>query len=89
MSNIIEAKLSNGVIIHKDASGKIFRYAAVRGGLSWPSADAPGFYIILGEEWRGPTKYEGEKQKKGKKRMRQIGNVEVPQTAFLAVLKLD
>ncbi len=30
-----------------------------------------------------------EKQKKGKKRMRQIGNVEVPQTAFLAVLKLD
>ena len=30
-----------------------------------------------------------EKQKKGKKRMRQIGNVEVPQSAFLAVLKLD
>ncbi|MDR1866574.1 MAG: translation elongation factor 4 [Bacteroidales bacterium] len=30
-----------------------------------------------------------EKQKKGKKRMRQIGNVEVPQSAFLAVLKLN
>ena len=30
-----------------------------------------------------------EKQKKGKKKMRQIGNVEVPQTAFMAVLKLN
>jgi len=30
-----------------------------------------------------------EKQKEGKKRMRQVGNVEVPQSAFMAVLKLD
>jgi GTP-binding protein LepA len=30
-----------------------------------------------------------EKQKQGKKRMRQIGTVEVPQSAFMAVLKLD
>jgi GTP-binding protein LepA len=30
-----------------------------------------------------------EKQKKGKKRMRQIGTVEVPQSAFMAILKLD
>ena len=30
-----------------------------------------------------------EKQKEGKKRMRQVGSVEVPQSAFMAVLKLD
>ena len=30
-----------------------------------------------------------EKQKAGKKRMRQIGSVQVPQSAFLAVLKMD
>jgi GTP-binding protein LepA len=30
-----------------------------------------------------------EKQKKGKKRMKQVGNVEVPQSAFMAVLKID
>lgn len=30
-----------------------------------------------------------EKQKEGKKRMRQIGNVDIPQKAFMSVLKLD
>ena len=30
-----------------------------------------------------------EKQKEGKKRMRQEGNVEIPQKAFMSVLKLD
>ncbi|EAD8009509.1 hypothetical protein ACQ90_11450, partial [Listeria monocytogenes] len=30
-----------------------------------------------------------EKQKEGKKRMKQIGSVEVPQEAFMAILKMD
>ena len=30
-----------------------------------------------------------EKQKEGKKRMRQVGSVEIPQKAFMSVLKLD
>jgi GTP-binding protein LepA len=30
-----------------------------------------------------------EKQKKGKKRMKNVGNVEVPQDAFMAILKVD
>ncbi|MEE9544806.1 MAG: elongation factor 4, partial [Rhodospirillales bacterium] len=30
-----------------------------------------------------------EKQKKGKKKMRQFGNVDIPQSAFIAVLKMD
>ena len=66
MTDIIEAKVTNGVITHKDASGEIFRYRAVLGGLSWPCAEASGFYVILGEEWRGSTIYEGREGEKGK-----------------------
>ena len=37
----------------------------------------------------GPKKEKKEKQKKGKKRMKMVGSVEIPQSAFVAVLKTD
>ena len=47
---------------------------------------------VLGKSYGGdisPKKKLLEKQKEGKKRMRQVGNVEIPQKAFMSVLKLD
>ena len=39
--------------------------------------------------WLESLRYMDRKQKKGKKRMKSVGRVEVPQEAFMAVLSLD
>ena len=53
-----------------------------------PIQAAIGAKVISRENIRAMRKLL-EKQKKGKKRMRQVGNVEIPQSAFMAVLKID
>ena len=46
-------------------------------------------YFDMDRDYSAIKKKLLEKQKEGKKRMRQIGNVEIPQKAFMSVLKLD
>ncbi|MFR4971002.1 MAG: hypothetical protein ACLTDC_10860 [Lachnospiraceae bacterium] len=69
--------------IQAAVGGKIIARETVRGhekGRAWQNVTAAIF--------RRKKKLL-EKQKEGKKRMRQVGNVEIPQKAFMSVLKLD
>jgi hypothetical protein len=56
--------------VHHFADGKKKVYEAIRAGLSWPTSEANGCFVILGEEWTGGgTVYEGQKPKRGKIRL--------------------
>jgi len=66
--NVIEAvKDEDNVISHKvvgdDGEVQKIKYAAIRGGVSWPNEDAPGYFCILGEEFT-----ENDYGKEGTKR---------------------
>jgi hypothetical protein len=70
-----------GTIVHHYADGKKKEYAAIRAGLSWPTEEANGYFIILGEEYLGGgTVFEGQKPKRGKLLL--LGEQEV-QSPFL------
>ncbi|MBN1841680.1 MAG: hypothetical protein JW883_05285 [Deltaproteobacteria bacterium] len=70
--NVIKTELTQkGIIVHKIAEGdelKTVHYSAVRCGLSWPSTEASGFYVILAEEYVDQTRFEGQKRPRGKLR---------------------
>ena len=56
-----------GIIIHHYADKKKKAYAAIRAGLSWPTEEVYGYFIILGEEYLGGgTAFEGQPPKRGK-----------------------
>jgi GTP-binding protein LepA len=83
------------LILHKDRAydtGRLLverlRKEIPRQMFDVPIQAAIGSRVIARETVKAKRKLL-EKQKKGKKRMKQVGSVEVPQEAFLAVLKLD
>ena len=66
--NVVEArKTKTGIITHildaGNSENETVRYSDVRTGLSWPTAESPGYYCILGEEYHEDNKYEGMKSK--------------------------
>ena len=66
-NNVIEAKMTDrGTVIHTFNDGTTKKYSAVKAGLSWPTPTSPGYFVILGEEQRSHTKFEGVKQQRGK-----------------------
>src|SRR5512136_3100709 len=67
-ASVVKAESTNrGTILHHYADGKKKEYAAIRAGLSWPTEEANGYWITLGEEYTGGgTVFEGQKPKRGK-----------------------
>jgi hypothetical protein len=59
--NILKAeKNDKGVIVHETDKGEKIHYIAVRAGLSWPVKGAPGYYCIIGEEFKERNKFTKE-----------------------------
>jgi hypothetical protein len=68
MTNVIKAERKGGIIVHTLHNGEQTKYAAIRGGISWPlvSENIPAYYCIVGEEYVPASRYEGQSALRGK-----------------------
>ena len=81
-ATVTEAKKTDsGIIQHQLSDGSRKEWAAIRAGLSLPTEEANGYFIILGEEWTGcGTRFQGQERKRG--RLQVLAEQEI-QSAFL------
>ena len=65
-TELTDRGLTSHTIDGGDGKLKTLHYSAVRAGLTWATSETPAFYVILGEEHVGKTKYQGERPHRGK-----------------------
>ena len=73
-------KTDSGIIQHQLSDGSMKEYAAIRAGLSLPTEEANGYFVILGEIFMSATWFEGQERKRGKVQL--LAEQEI-QSAFL------
>ena len=63
--HVTESKVEKRfTVCYHGAEKKLF--SSIKAGLSWPTSSSPGFYCLLGEEYRVPGRFENPKAEKGK-----------------------
>ena len=73
-------KTDSGIIQQKLSDGSVKEYAAIRAGLSLPTEEANGYFVILGEIFMSATWFEGQERRRG--RLHVLAEQEI-ESAFL------